>query len=384
MLINSMGQTHSNNFPTFDNPQLTKDSEPPACKLLNMPFHYKNESFPHCQRIRVCSFNILAQCYIYPDCGEFSQASFYQSEPGFRASMLRQVITNIDPDILCLQEVDNPISQPLFQALGKKYRMASFTRPRGKQDGNTIAFDKKRFYEVAKGCIDFNQMALQTQFKNDEGFQTNNICVWVKLRDNLTQQDVYVYNAHFFWNPKRDDVKYFQLGILLNIILKKLSMNELVIIGGDLNSCPISNTISLLQGSEPTLDRIEVRDGNEQNVLKNCKSIYEYIDKGKLDQLGLTNAYSLYTEIAPKDPIDYSIFQHKVFGFKKGYPPFSNYSKDFKATIDHIIFSGRFKLSGLLGLPTLGDLNGTVALPNIYFPSDHLPIAADLYYSASL
>lgn len=378
-----MGQTSSNNFPTFEKPNLTKDSDPPQCNLLNMPFYYKNKSFPQSQRIRVCSFNILAQCYLYPDCGEFSEKNFYLTEPSQRVARLQQIVSNIDPDIICFQEVDNPISQPLFQSMSKKYRMASYTRPRGKQDGNTIAFDKRRFYEVSKGCIDFNQLALQTEFKNDEGFQTNNICVWVRLRDNFTQQDLYVYNAHLFWNPKRDDVKYFQLGMLLQIITKKLSGGDLVIICGDLNSCPASNAIGLLSSCEPILDKVEIREGNEQNILKNCKTIYDSINKKALGELGLTNVYSHYSDIAPKDAVEYSIFQHKVFGFQKGYPPFTNFSKDFKATIDHIIFSQRFQLSAVLGLPTLGDLNGTAALPNKYFPSDHLPIAADLYYSES-
>lgn len=382
MLITQMGQKASSPSPIFGQEALTRDSTSPQCDIMKMPF-YSTKKAQEGTKIRVASFNILAQCYIFPDTGEFSQMSKYLTDPLPRASSLHQVISHIDPDIILLQEVDSPVSKLLFERMTKKYRLASFTRPRGKSDGNTIAFDKKRFYEVAKGCIDFNQFALQTQFKDDPGFQTNNICVWVRLRDNLTERDILVYNAHFFWNPKRDDVKYFQMFTLLNIIMKKVKPDDLIILGGDLNSCPNSNLISLLNCCEPKLERIEVRDGNELAVLQNCKTMFEWLDKGILGELCFTSAYSLYSDVSPKDSTDYSIFQHKVFGHKKGYPPFTNYSRDFKSSIDHIIACGQFKVGALLGLPTLGDFEGTNALPNIHFPSDHLPIAADLYYSAT-
>jgi mRNA deadenylase 3'-5' endonuclease subunit Ccr4 len=383
MQINPMGQKASTSFQAaFEKLQKGKDSLPPKCDLFNLPF-FQLKNTPGGTKLRVASFNILAHNYLYRDCGEFSEESLHMTEPNHRVSNLHQVIKNLNADILCLQEVDDPISSTLFQHLSKKYKFASFKRPRGKPDGNTIAYDKSRFTEVSKGCIDFNQFALKTQFKDDIGFQTNNICVWVRLRDFLTNEDIYVYNAHLFWNPKRDDVKYFQMGLLLSIIMKKLTRNDLVVIAGDLNSYPMSNTLHLLVGGEPMMDRIEVRDGFESTVLKNCKTIFDNIDKGVLAELGLSNTYSFYGDCAPKehtDHTDYSIFQNKVFGHKKGFPPFTNYSKDFKSTIDHIIVGSRFKVGGLLGLPSLVHLHGTTALPNKYFPSDHLPIAADLTY----
>jgi mRNA deadenylase 3'-5' endonuclease subunit Ccr4 len=65
------------------------------------------------------------------------------------------------------------------------------------------------------------------------------------------------------------------------------------------------------------------------------------------------------------------------------FPPFTNYKRNFKATLDHIFYSSKFlRLENLRLMPTkrMFEAEGLVGCPNQIFPSDHLPIGAVFSY----
>jgi len=72
---------------------------------------------------------------------------------------------------------------------------------------------------------------------------------------------------------------------------------------------------------------------------------------------------------------------YKCYGKAAGnkdwtYPPYTNYTSDFKATLDHIFFTPNgLSLIGLLEIPTPSQIIDE-GLPNEENPSDHLPIIA--------
>jgi mRNA deadenylase 3'-5' endonuclease subunit Ccr4 len=372
-----MGQSQPAKLQVFQKPSLGVDPNPPLVDLLNMPFHPVKEKPAGC-KVRVLSFNILAQSYLDIYRGGFSQESVFAAEPAYRAKSINQMFHNLKPDIICLQEVDKQMRQFIEPTLQKKYSVLAFKRPHGKPDGLIVAFDKARFKEVSSGYIDFNKSARESDFKDDQRFQTCNICAWVRLLDTKSQEELVVYNAHTYWNPKMDDVKYFQLSIVIKKLMKKQEEQPNFIFCGDFNSTPRSNPISLLKGEPPLPERIEFDGELGDKIIENCKKIFEKIDQSKLAVLSLENAYSRYEEVTSPVPINEST-QFKIVAKTDGYPSFTNFSQDFRSTLDHIFHSSQFKLGALLGLPTGSQLGGAVTLPSKYFPSDHLPIAADLY-----
>lgn len=374
-----MGQQQSRALPVFQKPALGVDPDPPTVDLLKMPFHHSKE-MPQGIKTRVMTFNILAQIYLNILDGGYSEASLYTSEPAHRAKDLLQLFKNAKPDIICLQEVDNPIGQFFVPALEKKYAVLPFKRPNRKSDGCVIAYDKSRYQEISKGFIDFNKSAKESPFKDDERFFTNNICAWVRLADSQTDREIFVYNAHTYWDPNRDDVKYFQFATIINKVIKKHTDQELVIVCGDFNSTPASNSIALLKGLEPTLERVEIKGQQGQLILDNSLTIFNQVDKDTLKAEPLQNAYSKFEEICDPEPkADNIQFQHKIVAKTPGYPAFTNFTTTFRSTIDHILHSKALALGGLMDLPRVGQLGGAVTLPSKYFPSDHLPLAADFY-----
>lgn len=375
-----MGQPQSKQLPIFQKPTMGIDPNPPTVDLLRMPFNYAKD-MPQGIKVRVMTFNILAQIYLNILDGGYSEASSYTAEPAHRAKELIQIFNHTKPDIICLQEVDNPVGQLFVPTLEKKYTVLLFKRPNRKPDGCVIAFHKNRYHQVSKGFFDFNKSAKESPFKDDNRFYTNNICAWVRLIDIQTNREIFVYNAHTYWDPNKDDVKYFQFATIINKVIKKHPPTDLVIVCGDFNSTPASNSISLLGGHEPSIDRVEVKGQQATLILDNCRKVFESVNRDALASAPLMNAYSKYEDIVESDGIVDTIqVQHKIVAKTVGFPAFTNFTTTFRSTIDHILHSKSLALGGLLALPQISQLGGAVALPSKFFPSDHLPLAADFYF----
>ena len=62
-----------------------------------------------------------------------------------------------------------------------------------------------------------------------------------------------------------------------------------------------------------------------------------------------------------------------------GFPEFSNYTKVFKCTLDYIFMEGSKMEAKLVApFPSEDVLSENVALPSVYFPSDHVSLIVDI------
>ena len=59
------------------------------------------------------------------------------------------------------------------------------------------------------------------------------------------------------------------------------------------------------------------------------------------------------------------------------HPDFTNFTEDFRATLDYILHTEYLKPQRLLPVPSARDLKGVKYLPNEDHPSDHLPILTE-------
>ena len=68
---------------------------------------------------------------------------------------------------------------------------------------------------------------------------------------------------------------------------------------------------------------------------------------------------------------------------RKGFPEFTNYTKKFRDTLDHIFYNKSLQLLQLRKLPTVDEMEKQKIhdCPNAAFPSDHLPIGAVFCYN---
>ena len=64
-----------------------------------------------------------------------------------------------------------------------------------------------------------------------------------------------------------------------------------------------------------------------------------------------------------------------------GFPPHSNYTRDFKDVLDYIYIEPKqFKVVRVAPFPSEEVLSRNTALPSCAFPSDHLAVIVDLEF----
>lgn len=142
---------------------------------------------------------------------------------------------------------------------------------------------------------------------------------------------------------------------------------------GDFNAPPASVAGSLLNLEFPLPEKIE--NSKYRNlILKESIKIFNSMELEKIEKLKLKNLYSHYkihTE---------NLAEGEILEYHEGFPEFSNYTEKFKGFLDHILIKDQdFDIISLKKLPTLKDLSTlTKGLPFDGFPSDHLPLGAEL------
>ncbi|CAD8052648.1 unnamed protein product [Paramecium sonneborni] len=311
---------------------------------LTMQNHYQPQFINFRHTISILSYNILAA--IYCEQQYFSYAQNQNLQFANRSAKIINQLKNFNPDIFCLQEVDNfEFYKEHFKKLN--YNSCYVQRPQ-RQDGCLIAFKIEKFKLVKYSEYSLDKMALN--YGLSVHYQRQNVFQIIKLEHILTKKQLIIGNIHIFWNPDLDDLKFFQIVQLVQKMeAEKESDDQTLIFCGDFNSQPNSNPIQYIQQNQPILERIE----KSQNQIKLQNEIFEHYGPPKL------NWQSAYHP----------------------FPKFTNYTQNFKGCIDYIFYHNT-NLERILRIPDEKLLQQEVALPNTFFPSDHLPILAyfDFYY----
>jgi mRNA deadenylase 3'-5' endonuclease subunit Ccr4 len=266
-------------------------------------------------------------------------------------------------DIVCLQEVDHyeDFYKPQLEELG--YEVV-FEQKTGKPDGEIIAFKKDKFQLLDRKHV--VKMDLQHKYQDNEEFKKGGIALFAKIQ-SLTKPSVVlnIVNTHLFWDPKCEHVRFLQAGLIYRTISKHFNSDEKIVMCGDFNCGPNSNSVRfLLNKTKP--DPALLAAKSEKN-LEVMNEIYE--DEAVKEfcmKFNWRSAYEKYGElIGNEDP---------------RHPQYTHYLETFKENIDYIFYTnnGLF-VKELKGLPTKEEIHD-LTLPNKVYPSDHLPLMATFRY----
>jgi len=185
-----------------------------------LPFHLRHTAFknreetaplsgapdqPPPRKLRIMSYNILADTLAYEHAKEL-----YKSSPHHclkwrhRCQMLLREVEHLNPDVVCLQEVD------CFGDIDRSLKMLGYsgkwTKRTGDRKDGLATFYKQNILEVVeKESLHFNRLGLK-----DNVAQLTTL----KWLDNPTQSSFIVANIHVLFNPKRGDMKVAQVRTL--------------------------------------------------------------------------------------------------------------------------------------------------------------------------
>ncbi|AET41183.1 CCR4-NOT core exoribonuclease subunit CCR4 Ecym_7354 [Eremothecium cymbalariae DBVPG len=313
------------------------------------------------------SYNTLCQHYATPKMYRFVPS--WALSWDYRREKLKEEVLSYQTDVICLQEVESKTYEefwlPLLEKQGYSGVFHAKTRARTMQvkdakkvDGCCIFYKNSEFSCIFKDAIDFSSVWMKhKKFQRTEDYlnramNKDNIALIVKLKHELSGEHVWVVTTHLHWDPHFNDVKTFQVGVLLDYIEKLLKQQSNIgnpqekkkvplIICGDFNSQSHSAVVELFTtGFVKSHKDIEGRD-------------FGYMSqKNYAHNLSLKSSYEVIGEL-----------------------PFTNLSPSFTDVIDYIWYSTQaLRVRGVLGAIDPTYASKFIGLPNDKVPSDHIPL----------
>ena len=298
-----------------------------------------------------------------------------------RLKRVAQEIRNLFPDIVALQEVDQPALDLLQTELAPSGLncILSMLNPRlPSKDGCAIFVKSDKFETVKAHSFRFCDIlslycghsvvsgggSAEAQSFWREIHEKLNLGLVATLSCRESKLHVNVATSHLFWDPLVPDVKLLQAFLLGKELHKFRQTNPApTILGGDFNSLPCLSV------------------NNEQD--NDASGVYELFTQGQVNQEHPDHPCTRRIKMNGQVPI-LRLPQRWRSAYKDVQgrePKFTNYTAGFKGCLDYILTSGvedvEVRASAALSLPQEEELKKEVGLPSSIFPSDHLPLLAE-------
>ena len=307
--------------------------------------------------MKILTYNILS-----PTLASYDNYKYHKHCPkkyiiwSYRKKLLLKKIISSKADIVCLQEIQNDIFQNFIPIL-YKYGYIGIFAPKNKKIINNNIDGCAIFILNKYQFIQFKSLNYQNSYKKflkknnlkNDIIRANKpmsaiICLIKKINSKFTFA---LCTLHLIADPTIPDVKLLQTICTLNeLSIMSNSGTIPYILCGDFNSLPDS-------------------------------SVYNTITTGKINYKHIDFTFE-HNTIKPKQ-IKYSI--PMISSYKtilKNEPIFTNYTADFKGTLDYIFLSKHWNTKSILPIPPKFILDKETAIPNSKFPSDHLPLMSTI------
>uniref|UniRef100_A0A1B6F7X5 Endonuclease/exonuclease/phosphatase domain-containing protein n=1 Tax=Cuerna arida TaxID=1464854 RepID=A0A1B6F7X5_9HEMI len=363
---------------------------------------------------KVMSYNVLAQNLLEQHMYLYKNHDRRALSWAKRWDLLYNEIKDENPEILCLQEVEQShLVTHYAKLLDLGYRWVYKKRTSHYQDGVAVFYKAAVFQEEAKSEVEFYQPGVSVLDRDNVG-----VVVRLRLREH-TQQAVVVATTHLLYNPRRSDVKLAQTQVLLAEIdrlafKKETSTYYPIIMTGDFNLKPRNGVYQLVTEGQllyEGMSRRTLRKAEDNNVLPrtllpvrlgvtdHCQHLDVLEARAKGEDCTQTRLY--HSEHNKEPHQDNSLEDNRFssgtlyhdFNFQSVYPHTQSDGQreasthhDNWITVDYVFYSNpksnegenrenSLQLLSRLRLPTQDECERFLRhLPNFAFGSDHLPL----------
>ncbi|KAK0044097.1 2 5-phosphodiesterase 12 [Biomphalaria pfeifferi] len=331
---------------------------------------YTSEAAPK-GSFRVLTYNILAQIYADTDLARqelFNYCPLEALDMNYRKHLLLKEIIGYKGDLLCLQEVDYSIFHshltPALTALG----YFGLFRPKAGQvaEGccHFIRQDKFRlvseldvtlseYLSTSPNCADIWAQVGQVPALKEKLEQRSSI-LQVSVVENLETPGKFVClaNTHLYFHPTACNIRLIHAVTALRHLqsIREAYIQEnkdiSIIFCGDFNSAPHLGIYQLMTAQMVPADHVDWSSAGPE----------EYLTGLELSQ-----------------PIN--------MASACGVPPYTNFTRGFKETLDYIFFdSDKLEVMHVIPMPDHDDVTAHQALPSVVFPSDHIAQICELKF----
>ncbi|CAI9106037.1 OLC1v1005092C1 [Oldenlandia corymbosa var. corymbosa] len=305
---------------------------------------------------RVLSYNILADMYIKSGRDNYDYCPPEKLSWEYRCQNLLLEILSYEADILCLQEVQSDHYKTFFEPELARFGYLSIYKgkrkgiSKGKElvtDGCATFFRHDKFKLVKKYEIEYEKVAVPmiSRLKSEQ----RNLGIVRLLKDNIAtvvileeidncHSRICVANTHLLSGKGVSDVRLFQVINLVRGLQKIDSLGIPVLVCGDMNSAPGSDTHAYL---------VEGKVGYYRQEKKDILGMSKFL---KLNHpMNLASAYS-------------------------GTP-----NAHGNETLDYILYSqNKLKVDGVFEIPSYESIGKRRLLPTPQWSSDHVALVANV------
>jgi len=322
--------------------------------------------------IRIMSYNILAE--IYCNAHLYTYCPTKNLDPDYRRKKVLEQIKKYDADIVCLQECDarqfaqinKEMQQRGFESCFEQKTRTHRMRPEEQPSVDGCAtFWRTSKLTLLEKCVHPFQALSQKKFNSIQGdktgfFQLNSkehvALATVFETKSSTPRRFALSNTHTFWDPSFEYIKLMQAQMQIEEILEMQKRyttdpeNPLpLILAGDYNSTPVSGVYELFSTGKVS--------PNHPHWMK--------MNFGKYTTEGIDNGQKFVSVYA-----------------KNGEPEYTNCGPDYCGVLDYIWVSPKpIRPLRVLDVIPMAKLEPTLKpFPNPAFPSDHIPLVADIQF----
>tara|TARA_B110000971_G_scaffold220911_1_gene266024 strand:+ start:1166 stop:2161 length:996 start_codon:yes stop_codon:yes gene_type:complete len=315
-------------------------------------------------KIRIATYNILGQCLVKYHKEKHVNPKIY--EWNYRFNKIKNEVIKYSPDIFCFQEVQNNLFYNSISPTFRKGKYFGLFVPQKTHKKDTRLnkcngdIGVSVFFRTTKyNLIDFHTFNYLDHAKKYLK-KSNNLkfldrinrrfsCLIMIFEEIKTSKKFLFSTVHLESSPLYEDVKNFQMYILLQHIQMMTKNKMPVIIAGDFNSRRNSSTyVGMITGNSINKYNQERLHNKNKEFIKTPKNFTEI------------NFKSAYKSIFGKEP------------------KYTNYTKQFKDTLDYIFVNDKIRVIGALQEIEPQKLERYRLLPNNQLPSDHIIQVADI------
>jgi len=318
--------------------------------------------------LRVVSYNVLAQSLLNQTPQLYSNCSANALDAGLRRQRLVHLISNLDADIVALQEVED-FDNGLAAALASIGLSGAFKKRTGTPtDGVAIFFRSSRLALLNKEEVEYRRLADSVPAHMADKARKDNVALVLHLRDEAAGHELLACCTHILWNPKRGLVKLWQIDCLLRHVAQARDRTgAAVLLMGDFNCVPHSLLYRFLCGQNVCTP--EATEGTWDGMYGSQRSYSPQRPKG--------GSHGLVELAAP--PLTKLLRSAYA---QIGEPPCTTSHRGFTGTVDYVWFeASRFKLAGMLPVLSAQKIQSLRGLPTSDQPSDHIPIGCELIWT---
>lgn len=304
-----------------------------------------------------------------------------------RIGVILNELTELNADILCLQEVNHEILNLFlikFFITNRYYFM--YGRNEGSKFLNVIAYKNKKFSYASQKNFELSLDGHNKFFIGNRGV----FRLELKMSNN---ERIIIYNVHFPWRPHLEFQKSIILGYIFEDIYKNYySSSSRIFICGDFNSLPDSLVLKMMyfdlekkffeENFHKIKDKLPILSSDIKTLQFLIQIIREEKEKKCYERIlkvieSVNRNFRFRSAFENYKILNNSLNSFSKYSYVENHPEFTNFSRKFHGNIDYIFYSNNILVKKILSLPSINDINRESTFPNERFPSDHIKIYAE-------